>query len=156
MRDYAEYGLLLVPSDYAAANIRFYRRKLSGGTIGLSQLPGNNASCSLAIWCTVDTEWGKDNIYARYRVSEHEIGHAVDLEHTNGGLMNPYIILVNDYVGFRNDPSERALRSYYGGVPIKPKDPDKPKGDNVLATLNVKDVDEITIVAKGGGGKWEW
>jgi len=165
----AKYGLLVIWVQSAnQANIRFYHQELSGGTIGLAQLPGNNASCAMSIWCTVDSDYTGGNIYARFQLALHEFGHSIDLQHTRSGsgsqpqVMSPYIQPPNGFNGFPDyDYSVQALKAYYGGVPIKldvdvPPPPKPPTTPKVLATVDVSKVDTIQIVDVNGndGGGW--
>ncbi len=99
---------------------------ISGGVIGFYYLPGSG--CRRIPQGALDTSYNPDVIMAALLLIHEICGHGVGLGHTNGGIMNPSIRRTK--ISWRGDPSERAMRNKYGGVPLTPPtDPTDPPID---------------------------
>lgn len=129
---YREIGLLLVRDDSnPRANIAASWVNQSDGWIGLA-IVGSGQGCSDSIWCRYLASYRGGNtdeqiINQWTTLIMHEIGHNCGLSHSNGGIMNPS--LINGLAPtWKDDPSERTLRRWYGGKPV----PQPPTGEDDL------------------------
>lgn len=96
---------------------------LAGTTIGWNQFP-QPGTCRQTIQGRLDSSWAPSDWRLWAVLEQHETGHGVGLRHTNGGVMNPSILLVP--VSWKNDPSTVMLTRYFGGKPTEPDQPDPP------------------------------
>ena len=114
---YAEIGLAVrYVLDGSKAEIVKRFEALQGSVIGWNEFP-QRGTCSQEVQGRLDTDFQPDmNLWANLEC--HETGHGVALEHTNGGIMNPSILLVWPLT-WKNDPSFNVLKRYFGGEPIK-------------------------------------
>jgi hypothetical protein len=90
-------------------------QRLSGGAIGLAIVP-NRPTCNSRIWCKFSPSYRPSDVNNQWpRLFAHELGHNMGLGHTSGGIMNPYILSgAFTSTAWRNDPSERKLRTFFG------------------------------------------
>lgn len=115
---YAEVGLLFtkVGKD-EFANIEMSFVELGGSTIGLA-IVGQNEGCQSTIWAKFAPSYRPENVLSEWTtLLKHEFGHNCGLQHSNGGVMNPYII-AGLPVSWRNDVSWSLLVQRFGGSPI--------------------------------------
>jgi len=126
---------------------------ISGGVIGFYFLPGSG--CSRIRQGALDTSYNPDVIMAALLLIHEICGHGVGLQHTSGGIMNPSIRRVK--ISWRGDPSERAMRNKYGGVPLTPTDPPDPPTDPTKKVLHTfvsteigQKVELVTYISNGG------
>jgi hypothetical protein len=98
------------------AHITVWWEPLFGSTIGIAQF--NSQSCSGKVWCKLDTGYTDmvDTLWC------HELGHNMNLNHTSGGVMNSFIMRV-DELWATTDPSYKTLVKYFGGQPVGPVEP---------------------------------
>jgi hypothetical protein len=125
--DYARLGVKLTEVGYGQnANIRISWESLDRvgrGVIGLAEF--NNETCSDSIFCKMDPDYYPDDDQIR-QLLQHELGHNMNLPHTQGGgIMSPSI--TDGWVGFgSSDPSVPRLKRYFGGEPVDPPPPPPP------------------------------
>ena len=125
VKDYAEQGIKLVevpPGEWANIRISWEDlNRIGRGVIGLAEF--NNESCGDSVFCKMSPDYYPDNAQIR-QLLEHEMGHNMNLPHTQGGIMNSFI--TDGWVGFTpNDPSVPRLKRYFGGEPIdQPPEPE--------------------------------
>lgn len=116
---YAQIGLEIIRDDKSTSpNIEIFFQKPTGGWIGLAQVPDRPQSCSSQIWARFDWGYKPANLFNEWRtLIMHEIAHNCGLSHTNGGVMNPFIVkgLLGTWIG---DPSHPFLVANFGGVAI--------------------------------------
>jgi hypothetical protein len=105
------------------ANIRVWWEVLAGSTIGIAQF--NSQRCSDSVFCKLDPGYFP-NFMQVGQLLKHEWGHNMNLQHTNGGTMNPSITQATTLAWTKNDPSYRTLERFFGGEPIDPPDPPEP------------------------------
>lgn len=120
--NYATFGIRLVPytgDTPSKANIPTIFRFLPGSTIGLTYF--NQGSCSDVCNCSLDSGFAPSEA-AEADLVAHEWGHAIGLNHTRGGVMNPSLGSVPEpWQGFtKSDPSWATLTRLYGGEPLDP------------------------------------
>lgn len=112
---YAEIGLLftkVAPSEFA--NIRVSFTELGGSTIGLA-IVGSGQGCTDQIWAKFAPSYKPANVVSEWTtLLKHELGHNCGLQHSNGGVMNPYII-ANLPVSWVGDVSQALLTQRFGG-----------------------------------------
>jgi hypothetical protein len=127
-KSYADMGLSVryIIDDFEPAELTKTFINLRGGTIGINYFP--RGGCSVITGVLSRTYNPSDWRY-HAELEGHETGHGVGLEHTNGGRMNPSILLTPDVSTWRGDKSEAALKRYFGGVaiPTDPTDPEPPE-----------------------------
>ena len=149
---YADIGLSVryILDDSSPAEITKEFTNLRGGTIGINYFPtgGCNRITGVLSRTYNPTDW-------RYHaeLDGHEDGHGVGLPHTNGGRMNPSIILTKNVASWRGDPSEPRLVRSYGGVPVpgkEPPPPPPPPGPSVPVSSFKLDGKDYDIYLKGG------
>jgi len=95
----------------------------NGGWIGLAEV-ANGVSCSQTMRCWFDRNYRPaDMVRAWILLLMHEGGHLCGLDHSSGGVMNPYL-LTNLAPTWRGDNSFRLLEQRFGGVriPTAPQD----------------------------------
>ena len=115
---YAEIGLLFtkVPAD-DFANIEVTFTELGGSTIGLA-IVGSGEGCQDTIWAKFAPSYKPANTVSEWTtLIKHELGHNCGLQHSNGGVMNPYI-MAGLPVSWKNDPSFPLLSQRFGGKQI--------------------------------------
>lgn len=88
---------------------------LRGGIIGWNEFPQAN-TCNQTINGRLDTDWAPSDWRLWAGLEQHETGHGVGEQHTNGGPMNPSILLLP--ITWRNTPSFASLKRKFGGEPI--------------------------------------
>lgn len=130
---------------------------ISGGVIGYYYLP-QGSGCRRINQGALDTSYQPDVVQASLLWIHEGLGHGVGLPHTNGGIMNPSLLRVP--MTWRNDPSERRMKSLYGGVPIGPVDPPDPPTDpdeeTELFSYKAKRAGEVIRLVSGeSNGGWE-
>ena len=120
---YAEIGLDLVRDDNAARpqiDMSFVRP--DGGWIGLA-IVGYNVRCSDTIWARFDQGYKPPNLVSEWTtLIKHELGHNCGLQHSSGGVMNPYIV-AGLPVSWRGDPSHPLLVERFGGERVPTSTP---------------------------------
>lgn len=138
LKAFAEVGVLLKEVEKKSdANLHVSHQN-GRGWIGLAQLPGSNPSCSLQLFCYVDTSFFR-GIDSACQLLCHELGHNNNLGHTSQSVRNVMSPVINwrevGFVGFpKDDASRSTLDRYYGGEPVildndpeDPEDPEDPK-----------------------------
>jgi hypothetical protein len=131
----------------------------SSGWIGLAIL-GNGQGCASNIWCRYLATYRGGSSPAAIKnqwitLIKHELGHNCGLDHTNGGVMNPYIIASLPFGWVPSDPSTSRLKNWYGGKPVpldepeppKPPTPPTPEPDDL--EKRVEDLERKVLVMKG-------
>lgn len=120
---YAEIGLLFQKVDPSAfANIQVSFVELGGSTIGLA-IVGSGEGCQSQIWARFAPSYKPANIVSEWTtLLKHELGHNCGLQHSNGGVMNPYII-AGLPVSWTGDVSRPQLVQRFGGTPIPNRTP---------------------------------
>lgn len=115
---YAEIGLMLTRDDRSThANIDVSFVKPDGGWIGLA-IVGTGQGCGDRIWAKFDRNYQPTQLVEMWTtLMIHEFGHNCGLSHSNGGIMNPYL-LAGLGATWRGDPSHPLLVSRFGGQPI--------------------------------------
>lgn len=104
-----------------SANIRISWRPLQGSVIGLAEF--NNQSCSDSVFCYLDPDFHPSHAMVAELLC-HELGHNMNLQHTRGGIMNPTIVQISSFDGWKpSDPSYPVLTRFFGGEPIDPNPP---------------------------------
>lgn len=150
---YAELGLLFQRDDNADhANIDVSFVIPDGGWIGLA-IVGQGQSCGDRIWAKFDRRYQPANVLSEWTtLIKHELGHNCGLSHSNGGVMNPYI-MAGLPVSWKGDPSYQLLASRFGGKPV-PRN--KPSRDLVLAWQTGPNQFEVIqkIDTTGSGAFW--
>lgn len=97
---------VLDESQFAGAQFQETLRRLSGTTLAWHYLATGRCSDQLQGAFDSDRNWG-GNIGFPMAVGTHEVGHALGLEHTQGGLMNPYIL--DEIIRLQGQPDLLAL-----------------------------------------------
>ena len=117
---YAEIGLLFERADALPSNIDISFVQPDGSWIGLA-IVGNGQGCSDQIWARFDKNYKPSNLVSEWTtLLKHELGHNCGLNHSQGGVMNPYII-PGLPVSWSSDVSLPLLRSRFGGSPLPRK-----------------------------------
>lgn len=113
---YAEIGLAVrYVLDGSKAEIVKKFEPLQGSVIGWNEFP-QRGTCNQEVQGRLDTDFQPEmNLWSN--LETHETGHGVALEHTNGGIMNPSILLVWPLT-WKGDPSFNTLKGYFGGEPL--------------------------------------
>jgi hypothetical protein len=130
VRDYARLGVRLTEVAFGQkANIRVSWENLDSigrGVIGLAEF--NSEQCQDSVFCKMHPEYYPDDDQIR-QLFQHEMGHNMNLPHTQGGIMNPSI--TDGWVGFtKQDPSIPRLKRFFGGEPVDPPIPPTPVPPN--------------------------
>lgn len=115
---YAELGLLFSRNDTSSTpNIDVSFVVPDGSWIGLA-IVGSGQGCQDNIWAKFDKRYKPANIISEWTtLLKHELGHNCGLQHSQGGVMNPYI-MPNLPVSWRGDPSYNLLVNRFGGNPV--------------------------------------
>ena len=115
---YAEVGLLfqkVQPTEFANIQVSFV--ELGGSTIGLA-IVGSNEGCQSQIWARFAPSYKPANVLSEWTtLLKHELGHNCGLQHSQGGVMNPYIV-AGLPVSWKGDVSYGLLANRFGGQPI--------------------------------------
>lgn len=156
---YAAVGLDIVFQENLTSNQ--YNTKLTfvepdGGWIGLA-IVGIGQKCSDRIWLKLDKGYKPANVASEYRtLLMHELGHNCGLQHSQGGIMNPYIIKGLP-PSWKRDPSEPALNSRFGGQPVPGGD--SPVERDLVTAWRYPDgrYEVINVIEDGtpSGGPWQ-
>lgn len=118
---YAELGLLFRRDDTAPSNIDISFVQPDSGWIGLA-IVGQGQRCQDQIWAKFDKNYKPTNLISEWTtLIKHELGHNCGLSHTQGGVMNPYII-GGLPVSWGNDASYPLLKARFGGAAL-PREP---------------------------------
>lgn len=122
---YADIGLVLIRDDGNPNVNSIITFERGAGWIGLAIVPGSGLRCNSKIWAKFDYRYRPSDLLNQWaRLLAHEIGHNNRLSHTRGGIMNPSITSgVFTPTAWRNDPSFKYLKAFYGGEPVQPKPP---------------------------------
>lgn len=155
---YAMVGVRLVLAEPGQrAHIRQSWRYLSGSTIGLAEF--NSQSCGDSVFNYRDPGF-QGNDATQQNLDLHELGHNMNCQHTNGGIMNPSINQSrNAWVEFDSsgrityqDVSYPTLARFFGGRPLDPvpappppPPPPSPPPPPVPSPVPWRDVLEILI-----------
>ncbi len=92
------------------------------GWIGLA-IVGQGQKCNDRIWCKFSQSYKPGNIVRMYSgLVCHEWGHNAGLQHTRGGIMNPYLLSLP--ASWQGDPSYSILARKFGGKPVGGGDDD--------------------------------
>lgn len=115
---YAEVGLLfqkVQPDEFANIQVTF--TELGGSTIGLA-IVGSGEDCQSQIWAKFAPSYKPANVLSEWTtLLKHELGHNCGLQHSQGGVMNPYIV-AGLPVSWKGDVSYGLLATRFGGQPI--------------------------------------
>lgn len=115
--------------------------------IGLA-IVGNGLNCSSRIWAKFDRGYKPANVRREWStLITHELGHNCGLGHTNGGVMNPYIIAGLPKVWTEADPSYRTLVQRYGGKPIPGGGGGSPRVFDLVLAKRYEDTGEYVTQA---------
>lgn len=164
---YRDIGMVLVGVDKPTKpGTKLTFQSLRGSTIGLAIVPNRPRCSDDPIWLRLDPSYHPRDVFHQWcRLVAHELCHNMGLSHTRGGIMNPSIVS-GPFIetAWRGDPSEPALRRFFGGEPVPPRDhgpdgpgdPDPPKtpsGRLVLrgvleGFIDGKSVGEIIAIPK--------
>lgn len=136
---YSELGLLLTIVDVDEfANIDISFQNLGGSTIGLAIL-GYNQGCNSNLWAKFSPSYKPANIISEWTtLLKHELGHTDGLDHSSGGVMNPYI-LPNLPVSWKGDPSYQLLVQRHGGQPVPTTPTSPPTGWSLVLAKQYTD-----------------
>jgi len=100
-------------------------RSIPGSVIGMNYFPNAN-SCGRIPDGSMDSSYNPSDWRLHACLGCHESeGHGFGLNHTNGGTMNPSILLTWPLT-WKGDPSWNTVVRYYGGKPIDPPAPPPP------------------------------
>lgn len=122
VESYRRVGLLVkrdqkVADTAANIQISFVTPPRGDGWIGLA-IVGQGQKCSSRIWAQFDKNYRPANLRREWTtLIKHELGHNCGMGHSNGGVMNPYII-AGLPIPWDNDPSYKLLASRFGGKPV--------------------------------------
>lgn len=95
---------------------------IPGGVIGMNYFPSAN-SCGRIPNGSMDSSYNPSDWRLHACLGCHESeGHGFGFNHTNGGTMNPSILLTWPLT-WNGDPSWNVAKRYYGGEPIPPVNP---------------------------------
>lgn len=155
---YAEIGCALryildTPGDCEISK-RF--ESLAGSVIGWNEFPDPN-TCDQTIQGRLDTGYAPSDYRYFANLECHETGHGVGLQHGNGSIMNPSILLVWPLT-WKGSYSFANLKRWFGGEPLTPVTPPTPPtpGSQTIVTgiLNVQrdgqSLGEFIVVPKPG------
>ncbi len=127
---YDEIGLRLElvkqGSDY---NTTLTFQRPTGSWIGLAIVGTGSLSCASRIWAKFDNNYRPNDLITQWTtLLKHEYGHNCGMDHSSGGVMNPYLLqgLPVSWVG---DVSYSYLKRAFGGerVAAPPGTPEPPK-----------------------------
>jgi len=123
VESYAELGLLLRRDDNAVRpQIEVSFVQPSGGWIGLA-IVGNGVQCGDTIWAQFDKNYRPASLVSDWTsLLKHEFGHNCGLQHSSGGVMNPYL-MTGLPVSWIGDPSHQLLVQRFGGVRVPSANP---------------------------------
>lgn len=134
---YGKVGLRLIPfTGSGKPNIDCDWRFLAGSTIGLTYY--NNGRCTDVCPSYLDSSFAPSEA-ALCDLITHEWGHACNLNHTRGGIMNPSLGSVSEpWKGWtESDPSWNTLKRFFGGEPVDPVPGPGPNPGPARVTLPV-------------------
>lgn len=107
-----------IPDAQANILVSFVKPPSNDRWIGLA-IVGNGLNCSSRIWAQFDKDYKPANVRREWAtLLKHEFGHNCGLGHSNGGVMNPYIIAGLPRLWPDSDPSTKLINQRYGGKPI--------------------------------------
>ena len=125
---------------------------MGGSIIGRNYFPSSN-SCGRIPNGSMSSSYNPSDWRLHAGLGTHESeGHGFGFNHTNGGTMNPSIIL--SPLTWKNDPAWSQVIRYYPGKPLEPDapPPPPPPPTGVLDTFTLAGVKyEIRKAATGGG-----
>lgn len=114
----------VLDGDPRAAQHDVRGENIPGGVIGYAYFPTPN-TCNQNVVARIDNTFNV-NVISLANLYVHEYkGHSDGLEHTNGGIMNPSLLVV-DPLSWRGDKHEGTKKRFFGGVPINPPLPPGP------------------------------
>ena len=149
---YAELGLLFKRDDNAqSANIDISFVQPDSNWIGLA-IVGGVESCGSSIWARFDRNYKPTNLVSEWTtLIKHELGHNCGLQHSQGGVMNPYIV-AGLPISWSGDPSHALLTRRFGGVPI----PSTPNESKLVIARKYSDgrYQDVLDLPAADGGNW--
>lgn len=153
---YAEIGCAvryILDGDPKDCEISKRFESLSGSVIGWNEFPSPN-SCGQVIQGRLATRYTPADYRYWANLECHETGHGVGLNHGNGSIMNPSILLVWPLT-WRGSYSFANLKRWFGGEPLSPVTPPPPGGETfVTGILKVmrdgQNLGEFVVTPKGG------
>lgn len=107
-------SLYVVPKTSNNWNTIMSYTNLPNPAIGQAVVP-RSPKCNTRIWARFDWYYKPPDPFNYWWVLYmHELGHNMGLQHTNGGIMNSYLIpKIATGTGWRGDPAEATLRRYF-------------------------------------------
>lgn len=116
---YDAIGLRLILTDKKSdANITVSWQTGRTGWIGLA-IVGHRQTCGGQIWVKISAAYTPTELVAMLSgLLIHEFGHSCGLQHTRGGLMNPYLLRPKLPVSWTGDPSHSIVVRKFGGKPV--------------------------------------
>jgi hypothetical protein len=162
VKTYSEMGLKFIKVT-SKPNITVEFVKPNGSWIGLA-IVGNNQRCNSKIWARFNRKYKPKNTINEWTtLFNHELGHNCGLRHSNGGIMNSYLVKGLEPTWW-GDASERLLTHRFGGKPVEstPDTPDKPlpptpppTEDKLLASFNYGgETIDISVRSKSSTPGW--
>ena len=148
------------------ANITLYGRSLGGSIIGMAEF--NSETCGDVVFCQLTPSFAP-SLLSVEKLVDHEVGHNMNLNHRNGGIMNPSIMpdsLPNYWIKREGgkivyqDNSYPTLKGFFGGEEINAPPLPPPSPPTGKLTLTVEIDDEIPSarvlkIVRGVGNDWD-
>lgn len=100
-------------------------QNIPGNVIGFAYFPDPN-TCRQTVVARIDNSFNARLAVLAELLTHEYKGHSDGLNHTNGGIMNASIGSPTARASWKNDPSFRTKKAYFGGEPISPPTPPTP------------------------------
>lgn len=134
-------------------------QNIPGSVIGFAYFPDPN-TCRQTVVARIDNSFNARLAVLAELLTHEYKGHSDGLQHTNGGIMNPSIGSPTARASWKNDPSFRRKKAFFGGEPISPPVPPAPPAHPpVTGSLYAEAFALGGIVIRGDvqfDGKWKY